>query len=144
MTRLQGFLLGAVASVVLVSTTAAHADTYPSKSITIIVPFGAGSGTDAITRVIAQPLSIALKQTVVIENKPGANGAIAATQVARAAPDGYTLLMSTNSPHSAAPSLNKIITYDPVKDFAPLSRVGSFTFMVAAHRDVPVTSVKEL
>jgi tripartite-type tricarboxylate transporter receptor subunit TctC len=123
---------------------AANAEPYPSKPITIIVPFGAGSGTDAITRVIAQPLAAALKQTVVIENKPGANGAIAAAQVARAAPDGYTLLMSTNSPHSAAPSLNKILGYDPVKDFAPLSRVGSFTFMVAAHRDVPVTSVKEL
>jgi tripartite-type tricarboxylate transporter receptor subunit TctC len=122
----------------------ARADPYPSKPVTIIVPFGAGSGTDAITRVIAQPLGIALKQTIVIENKPGANGAIAAAQVARADPDGYTLLMSTNSPHSAAPSLNKSIAYDPVKDFAPLSRVGSFTFMVAVHRDVPVTSVAEL
>jgi tripartite-type tricarboxylate transporter receptor subunit TctC len=123
---------------------AAHADTYPSKSITIVVPFGAGSGTDGITRIIAPPLSAALKQSVVIENKPGANGAIAATQVERAAPDGYTLLMSTNSPHSAEPSLNKLINYDPLKDFAPVSRVGSFTFMVAVHRDVPVTSVKEL
>jgi tripartite-type tricarboxylate transporter receptor subunit TctC len=123
---------------------AAGAENFPQKPITIIVPFGAGSGTDAVTRVIAQPLSLALKQTVIIENKPGANGAIAATQVARAAPDGYTLLMSTNSPHSAAPSLNKVINYDPLKDFAPLSRVGSFTFMVAAHRDVPATSVKEL
>jgi putative tricarboxylic transport membrane protein len=124
--------------------TAAHADTYPNKSITIVVPFGAGSGTDGITRIIAPPLSAALKQSVVIENKPGANGAIAATQVARAAPDGYTLLMSTNSPHSAAPSLNKFINYDPVKDFAPVSRVGSFTFMVAVHRDVPVNTVAEL
>src|SRR5262249_61959553 len=114
------------------------------KPITIVVPFGAGSGTDAVTRVIAQPLSVALKQTVIVENKPGANGAIAATQVARAAPDGYTLLMSTNSTHSAAPSLNKVVNYDPVKDFAPVSRVGSFTFMVAVHRDVPATSVAEL
>jgi tripartite-type tricarboxylate transporter receptor subunit TctC len=133
-----------VACGLLLAAVAARAETYPSKPITIVVPFGAGSGTDGITRIIAPPLSVALKQTVVIENKPGANGAIAATQVARAAPDGYTLLMSTNSPHSAAPGLNKIINYDPVKDFAPVSRVGSFTFMVAAHRDVPVTSVKEL
>jgi tripartite-type tricarboxylate transporter receptor subunit TctC len=136
-------LVAGAISLALLST-AAHADTYPSKSITIVVPFGAGSGTDGITRIIAPPLSAALKQTVVIENKPGANGAIAATQVARAAPDGYTLLMSTNSPHSAAPSLNKFINYDPVKDFAPVSRVGSFTFMVAVHRDVPVTTVAEL
>jgi tripartite-type tricarboxylate transporter receptor subunit TctC len=138
-------LLGAlVACGALLFAAGAQADSYPDKPITIVVPFGAGSGTDAVTRVIAQPLSVALKQTVVIENKPGANGAIAAAYVARAAPDGYTLLMSTNSPHSAAPSLNKSIAYDPIKDFAPLSRVGSFTFIVAVHRDVPVTSVAEL
>jgi tripartite-type tricarboxylate transporter receptor subunit TctC len=121
-----------------------HAEPYPAKPITIVVPFGPGSGTDVVTRAIAQPLGVALKQTIVIENKPGANGAIAATQVARSAPDGYTLLMSTNSPHSAAPSLNKTVGYDPVKDFAALSRVGSFTFMVAVNRDVPATSVAEL
>jgi tripartite-type tricarboxylate transporter receptor subunit TctC len=133
-----------VLSGILLLGIAAHAQPYPTKPITIVVPFGPGSGTDVVTRAIAQPLGIALKQNVVIENKPGANGAIAATQVARAAPDGYTLLMSTNSPHSAAPSLNKAIGYDPIKDFAALSRVGSFTFMVAINRDVPATSVAEL
>ena len=117
---------------------------YPSKPITIVVPFGAGSGTDVITRTIAQPLGVALKQTIVIENKPGANGAIAAAAVARAAPDGHTLLMSTNSPHSAAPTLNRMLAYDPVKDFSSLSRVGSFTFVLAVHRDLPVTSVAAL
>jgi len=138
-------LLGAlVACGMMLPGKTVHAEGYPDRSITIVVPFGAGSGTDAVTRVIAQPLAVALKQTVVIENKPGANGAIAAAYVARATPDGYTLLMSTNSPHSAAPSLNKSIAYDPIKDFAPLSRVGSFTFIVAVHRDVPVTSVAEL
>jgi putative tricarboxylic transport membrane protein len=141
-TRFVGGILAATTVALL--TAPAHADSYPSKPITIIVPFGAGSGTDAVTRVIAQPLSVALKQSVVIENKAGANGAIAATQVARSAPDGYTILMSTNSPHSAAPSLNKILNYDPLKDFTPLSRVGSYTFMVAAHRDVPVGSIAEL
>jgi tripartite-type tricarboxylate transporter receptor subunit TctC len=122
----------------------AWSQSYPTKPITIVVPFGAGSGTDTVTRVIAQPLSAALGQTVVIENKAGANGAIAATQVARAAPDGHTLLMSTNSPHSAAPSLNKTLAYDPVKDFAPVTRVGSYTFAVLVHPSVPVTSVAEL
>jgi tripartite-type tricarboxylate transporter receptor subunit TctC len=141
-TRFVGGILAATTVALL--TAPAHADSYPSKPITIIVPFGAGSGTDAVTRVIAQPLSVALKQSVVIENKAGANGAIAATQVARSAPDGYTILMSTNSPHSAAPSLNKILNYDPLKDFTPLSRVGSYTFMVEAHRDVPVGSIAEL
>jgi tripartite-type tricarboxylate transporter receptor subunit TctC len=133
-----------VAGIVLLFAIAARAEPYPAKPITIVVPFGPGSGTDVVTRAIAQPLGIALKQTVVIENKSGANGAIAATQVARSAPDGYTLLMSTNSPHSAAPSLNKTVGYDPIKDFTGLSRVGSFTFMVAVNRDVPVTSVAEL
>jgi tripartite-type tricarboxylate transporter receptor subunit TctC len=117
---------------------------YPSKPITIVVPFGPGSGTDVVTRIIAQPLGIALKQTIIIENKSGANGAIAATQVARSSPDGHTLLMSTNSPHSAAPTLNKTLAYDPVKDFAPLSRVGSYTFMLAVNRDLTITSVAEL
>lgn len=117
---------------------------YPSKPITIVVPFGPGSGTDVITRIVAQPLAIALKQTIVIENKPGANGAIAATQVARSMPDGHTLLMSTNSPHSAAPALNRTLAYDPLKDFAPLSRVGSYTFMLAVNRELAVTSVAEL
>ena len=79
----------------------ASAQAYPSKPISIIVPFGPGSGTDTVTRIVAQPLGVVLKQTIIIENKPGANGAIAATQVARSTPDGYTLLMSRNSPHSA-------------------------------------------
>src|SRR5215475_6321633 len=123
---------------------AAHADTYPSKPITIIVPFGPGSAPDTITRVVAQQLGVALKQSVVVEDRPGANGALSALYVARAAPDGYTLFMSTNSPHSAAPFLMKNIGYDPVKDFAPLSRVGSFTLMLVIHPDVPIKSVPEL
>ncbi|MFL6796782.1 MAG: Bug family tripartite tricarboxylate transporter substrate binding protein [Xanthobacteraceae bacterium] len=126
--------------------TAAYAgeEDYPTRPITIVVPFGAGSGTDTVTRVIAQPLSVALKQSIVIEDKSGANGAIGATQVARSAPDGYTLLMSTNSPHSAAPSLNKTLAYDPVKDFAPITRVGSYTFAFLIHQSIPIYSVADL
>ena len=120
------------------------AQSYPWKPITIVVPFGAGSGTDTVTRIIAQPLAAALRQTIVVENKAGANGAIAATQVARSAPDGHTLLMSTNSPHSAAPSLNKTLAYDPIKDFAPVTRAGSYTFMLLVHPSVPVVSIAEL
>src|SRR5262249_6951659 len=118
-----------------IAATSAQAQNYPNRPITLIVPFGAGSGTDSVSRVVAQHLSIALKQNVIVENRPGANGAIAATYVARAAPDGYTLFLSTNSPHSAAPFLTKNIGYDPVKDFAPISRIGSFTLMLAAHPD---------
>jgi tripartite-type tricarboxylate transporter receptor subunit TctC len=122
----------------------ASAQSYPTRPITIVVPFGPGSGTDTATRLIAQQLGTALKQSIVIENKVGANGAIAATYVARSAPDGYTLFMSTNSPHSANPSLMKSISYDPVRDFTPISRVGSFTNMLVINRSVPATSVSEL
>ncbi|HEX4828930.1 MAG TPA: tripartite tricarboxylate transporter substrate binding protein [Xanthobacteraceae bacterium] len=123
---------------------AAHADTYPSKPITIIVPFGPGSATDTIARVVAQHLGVALKQSVVVEDRPGANGALAALYVARSAPDGYTLFMSTNSPHSAAPFLMKNIGYDPVKDFAAITRMGSYTLMLCVHPSIPAKSVKEL
>ena len=122
----------------------ADVQAYPSKPITIVVPFGPGSATDTIARIIGQHLSSALNQTVVIEDKPGANGAIAAAYVARAAPDGYTLFLSTNSPHSAAPTLNKTIAYDPVKDFAPISRAGSYTLMLVLNPDVPAKSIPEL
>src|SRR5215467_4173415 len=122
----------------------AGAQTYPSRPITIVVPFGPGSATDTVARSIALPLGVALKQSIVVETKPGANGTIAASQVARAAPDGYTLILGTNTPHSAAPSLVKGISYDPVKDFVPLSRVGSFTQMLVLHPDLPVKSIPEL
>src|SRR6266540_1943877 len=117
---------------------------YPNKPVTIIVPFGPGSATDTITRVVAQHLSVALKQSVVVEDRPGANGALSALFVARSAPDGYTLFMSTNSPHSAAPFLMKNVGYDPVKDFAAITRMGSYTLMLCIHPSIPAQSVTEL
>ncbi|MEN3377379.1 MAG: putative tricarboxylic transport rane protein [Hyphomicrobiales bacterium] len=123
---------------------AAHAETYPSRQITIVVPFAAGSGTDSIARIIGQQLSVALKQSVVIENKVGASGVLAATYVARSAPDGYTLLMATNSTHSANPFLFKSLSYDPVKDFAPVARAGSYVFMLVVNKDLPATTLGEL
>jgi tripartite-type tricarboxylate transporter receptor subunit TctC len=138
------FVRALVAACVALWSLAAQAQTYPERPITVIVPFGAGSATDTVTRVIGQHLSNALKQNVIVENRPGANGALAASYVARAAPDGYTLIMGTNSPHSAAPFLTKNVGYDPVKDFAPITRVGSFTLVLVVHPDVPVTSIAEL
>src|SRR5262245_53672354 len=136
-------LVAGVAALPAVSRMAG-AQAYPSRPITIVVPFGPGSATDTVARSIALPLGIALKQNIVVETKPGANGTIAATQVARAAPDGYTLILATNTPHSAAPSLMKSVSYDPVKDFAPLSRVGSFTQLLVLHPDLPAKSIPEL
>jgi tripartite-type tricarboxylate transporter receptor subunit TctC len=126
------------------ATTAVGAQPYPSKPITIVVPFAAGSGTDSITRIIGQYLQNALGQSVVIENKVGASGVLAATYVARAAPDGYTLLMATNSTHSANPHLFKSLSYDPVKDFAPVARAGSYVFMLVVNPAVPAKTLSEL
>src|SRR5262249_3051496 len=117
---------------------------YPGKPITLVNAFGPGSGSDTVCRVIAQPLSVALKETVIVEDRPGASGALAALYVARSAPDGYTLLMATNSPLSAVPFLMKNVSYDPVKDFTPVTRVGSFTLMLVVNPSVPATTVKEL
>src|ERR1051325_4478805 len=102
------------------------ADSFPSKPITIITAFGPGSASDTIARILAQPLGVALKQSVIVEARVGASGAISAMYVARQPADGYTMLLTTNSPHSAAPFLMKNIAYDPVKDFNPVTRYGSF------------------
>src|SRR5712671_2848612 len=137
------FSLFAIGCATLI-TSAANADTYPARPITIIVGFAPGSGIDVICRVIAQRLGTALKQSVIIDNKVGANAAIAATYVAHAAPDGYTLLAGGSTTHAANPNLLKSIAYDPVKDFAPISRTGGFAYMLVAHPQVPVKSVAEL
>jgi tripartite-type tricarboxylate transporter receptor subunit TctC len=123
---------------------AVRAGDYPTRTITMIVPFGAGSGSDTVTRVIAHHLEPALKQSIVTEDRPGANGGIAAAYVANSAPNGYTLFAATNSPLSANPFFMKSISYDPVKDFAPITRIGSFTLMLVVNPEVPVKSIAEL
>ena len=140
---MRGFFRLLVAIGLALAATAASAQPYPSKPITIVVPFGAGSGTDSIARIIGQYLQNALNQSVVIENKVGASGVLAATYVARAAPDGYTLLMATNSTHSANPHLFKSLSYDPVKDFAPVARAGSYVFMLVVNPAVPARTLPE-
>jgi tripartite-type tricarboxylate transporter receptor subunit TctC len=141
---MPGLFRALVALALSLAAVSAGAQPYPAKPITIVVPFAAGSGTDSITRIVGQQLSVALNQSVVIENKVGASGVIAATYVARAAPDGYTLLMATNSTHSANPSLFKSLSYDPVKDFAPVARAGSYVFMLVVNKDIPAKTLPEL
>ena len=119
-------------------------DAYPSRTITIVLPFGPGSGTDVVARLLGQKLSDALGQAVVIENKPGANGSIAATYVAKAKPDGYTLFMGTNSTHGANPALMREMSYDPIKNFAPITRVAVFTSIIVVNPSLPVKNMKEL
>lgn len=117
---------------------------WPERPITLVVPFAAGSGTDTVARIVAQQLAAKLGQGVVVENRAGANGSVAATFVARAPADGYTLFMTTNTSHSANPSLLKTLTYDPVKDFSPVARMGNLPFLLVVDPKLPVTSVKEL
>jgi tripartite-type tricarboxylate transporter receptor subunit TctC len=122
--------------------TAAQAQ-YPNKPIKLIVPFPAGSATDTISRILGNAVSVAVGQSVLVENKAGADGAIAASEVARAAPDGYTLLMATNSPMSAVPALKKVPPYDPVADFTPITDIGRYTFFIVVHPSVPANTLGE-
>ena len=121
----------------------ASAQSYPSRAVKMVVPFPAGSATDQIARVVGQQLQESLGQPFVVENKPGAQGAIAATEVARAAPDGYTLMVGTNTPLAANPSLFKKLNYDPAKDFAPIARLGTISFMIMVRPDFPAKTFKE-
>jgi len=137
-------------TIILVATLAAlfsgalYADDYPSRPITLIAVFGAGSASDTICRIIADKLSPALGQPVLVEDRPGADGAVAAQYVHHQPADGYTLLMGTNSPLSADPFIHKNLNYDPIKDFVPITRVGSFTLMLVVNSQLPIHSVKEL
>ncbi len=130
-TRIPSWM--ALGALVLSASVWAQAP-YPSAPISLVVPFAAGSGTDAVARIVVKKLGERLNQPVLVDNKAGANGQIAATFVAKAKPDGYTLLMTTNTSHSANPSLVKDLKYDPIKDFTPVARVGElpFALMVSA------------
>lgn len=133
-----------IAAMGLLSTQIAFAQAYPSRPITLVVPFAAGSGTDAVARTLAQKLSERLKQPMVVDNKVGASAQIGAQFVAGAKPDGYTLFMTTNTSHSANPSLFKTLRYDPIKDFTPVARVGELPFALAVHPSVPAKTLNEL
>ena len=125
------------------TVASAAAQNYPSRPITLVLPFPAGSGIDVVARLIGDNLSARLGQPVVVENKGGANGVLAATSVARSAPDGYTIFMTTSSTHSAAPFLLKSIAYDPVSDFAPVARMDNLPFIMVIARSVPANDFRE-
>jgi len=117
---------------------------FPTKPIRVVVPFPAGSATDTVSRVLSASVSQAISQTLVVENKAGADGAIAAAEVAKSPADGYTLLMATNSPMSAVPAMKKQPPYDPVADFTPITDIGRYTFFIVVHPDVQARSLQEL
>ena len=125
------------------AAAAPNAMAYPDKTITIVVPTAAGGGNDAMARTIAQKLGPLLGQTVIIDNRAGANGAIASEYVARAAPDGHTLMFGYIATHAMNPALQKL-RYDPVTDFAPIGLVGYSPTLMVASAKVPVKDVKDL
>lgn len=135
----------ATAALILgLASGSALAQPYPNHNITLVLPFAAGSGTDTTTRLIGKELGVALGVSTVIDNKAGANGSIAASYVARSAPDGYTLFVTTNTTHSANPYLLKTMSYDPIKDFTPIARTGDLPFMLVINPEIPANSVAEL
>ena len=115
----------------------------PSRPVTLIVPFAAGSGTDSVSRLLASLLEQEWGSQVVVDNRPGANGAIAAVATARATPDGHTVMITTNSPHGATPALMKRPTYDAINDFTPIGRMGTYIFVLAVNDQVPARNLQE-
>jgi len=124
-------------------SSSSFSQAYPNKPIKLIVPFPGGSATDHLARLTGNELQQALGQPVVVENKPGAQGGIAAVEVAKAAPDGYTLMMTTNTPQAANVSLFKKLNYDPVKDFSPVARLGTTSFMLMVRPEFQAKNLKE-
>src|SRR6201988_3490425 len=130
---LAGFVLSALAA----PYAAAAADEYPARQIKIIVPFPTGAGPDQVARMLGQHLQDAFAQTVVIENRTGALGSIGATEVARSAPDVYTLLMGSNTTQAANVAMLKNLPYDPAKDFAPIIRTVTTAMVLIVKPDFP-------
>ncbi len=123
---------------------AARAQEFPSRPITIVVPYSAGGGMDVLARSLGQRLGEVMKQSVIVENRTGANGLIGMTHVARARPDGYTLLMGNTTPNAVMPVISKELTFDPVKDFTPLSIVSNSPVLLVVNADAPVRTLADL
>lgn len=128
----------------LVCATGAVADSYPSRTIRIVVPYAAGGNSDVIARTLAARMSESLGQPVIVENRAGANAIIGSDFVAKARPDGYTLLMVSSGNLTTNPALFASLPYDTVRDFAPISNVAYTTYVLSVHPSLPVQSVKEL
>ena len=124
--------------------SSAWAQSYPTRSIRLIVPYPPGGGVDGAGRIIAQALSEQLGQQVVVENRAGATGRIGTEIVAKAAPDGHTLLLGSGAPNAVVPSVTPNLPYDAIKDFAPISLVGVTDYTLLVHPSLPVQSVKQL
>ncbi|MBV5271320.1 MAG: tripartite tricarboxylate transporter substrate binding protein, partial [Afipia sp.] len=121
----------------------ATADVYPGRLIRLVVPFPAGSATDVEARFLAEKVGSVLNQKIIVENKPGANGNLGASEAARAAPDGYTLYLATNSTHSANVHLYNKLPFDPVADFVPVARLTRNPLVMVVARDFPAKTLAD-
>ena len=137
-------LISLAAGVALPAVPSFGAEIFPDKPLRLIVGFAAGGGADALTRIIAEGLSRQLGQQVIVENRPGADGVLAAQAVSSAKPDGYTLLMGTNTAMVAAPTLRPTPPYDPFKAFTPISSAGQFSMFLVVPASLPAKSMGEL
>jgi tripartite-type tricarboxylate transporter receptor subunit TctC len=133
-----------VAALLLTGSRAGLAADYPTQNIKIVVPFASGGGVDVVARIIGPPLSALLEQTIIIENRGGAGGALGANVVAQAAPDGYTLLLGTGSTHGTNPNVYTKLSYDPVRDFVPIALVSGSPQVLVVNPTVPAKNAKEL
>ena len=140
--RPRTIILLALAILVSLAASAAQAQGWPQKPVRILMPYAAGGNSDGMARIVAQRLGDRLGQTFIVENRAGANGAIASEAVARAAPDGYTLLWAVTPPLTISPAMSKV-SYDAVKDFAPISVLGTNAFVLLVNKDFPAKSVRE-
>jgi tripartite-type tricarboxylate transporter receptor subunit TctC len=136
--------IACAAAFLLIPASSALAQSYPTRTITLIVPFAPGGPADLLARLIGQKMTEELGQTVVVENRPGANTIIGAQAVAKAKPDGYTLLMAIDGTMVMNPFLYAKLAYDPFKDFAPISQVAFIPSVLEANINTPVNSVKEV
>ena len=142
MKRLQ-FLQAMAAALCLAASSASLADSYPSRPIRLIVPFPAGGATDLFARTLSQKMGEKLGTSIVVDNKPGAGGAIGSDAAAKAQPDGYTLLLATTSTHSIGPAFTPRLPYDAVRDFTPIAHVGDAPSIMLVPNSSPAKTVRE-
>ncbi|WP_093020101.1 tripartite tricarboxylate transporter substrate binding protein [Variovorax sp. OV700] len=142
MKRIQ-FLQGVAVALCMGASTASLAQGYPNKPVRLIVPFPAGGATDLFARTLGQKMSEKLGATLIVDNKPGAGGAIGSDMAAKAPPDGYTLLLATTSTHSIGPAITSKLPYDTVRDFSPIAHVGDAPSIMLVPVDSPAKTVRE-
>jgi tripartite-type tricarboxylate transporter receptor subunit TctC len=142
--KARAILAAALCAAAVLHSASAAAQAWPAKPVRLMVPFPPGGSTDIVARIVGQKLGERLGQSIVIENRGGAGGTLGTAQVAKAAPDGYTLTVASTSTHVVAPSVYQKLEYDPVKDFAPISLMAVSPYLLVVHPAVPAKSLKEL